>query len=90
LSIVLVRKYHRDNNELVEAAVLRYKDQEAAAGKGFDDVLRAGVYLTSMSDDVAVNGTTPSISVNPFPSARDRGGGAAAWACVEIDLLVKA
>src|SRR5436189_5867871 len=27
-----------------------------AAGKGFEDVVRAGVYLTNMSDYVAVNG----------------------------------
>ena len=35
-----------------------------AAGRSFDDVARAGVYLTSMSDFVAMNG------ISPFPPAR--------------------
>src|SRR5437868_6548426 len=41
-----------------------------AAGKSFDHVARAGVYLTNMSDFVAMNGSTQSISVSPFPPAR--------------------
>src|SRR5690349_7026100 len=67
------------------AAVLR------AAGKGFDDVVRAGVYLTSMSDYVAVNGIYARHFGQPFP-ARTAIAVAALplGACVEIDLVVKA
>jgi 2-iminobutanoate/2-iminopropanoate deaminase len=67
------------------AAVLK------AAGKGFDDVARAGVYLTSMTDYVAVNGIYARHFSPPFP-ARTAIGVAALplGACVEIDLVVKA
>jgi len=67
------------------AAVLR------AAGKGFDDVVRAGVYLTSMSDYAAVNGIYARHFSQPFP-ARTAIGVAALplGASVEIDLVVKA
>ena len=62
-----------------------------AAGKDFDDVVRAGVYLTSMSDYVAVNGIYAKHFSQPFP-ARTAIGVAALplGACVEIDLVVKA
>ena len=62
-----------------------------AAGKGFDDVVRAGVYLTSMSDYVAVNGIYAKHFSQPFP-ARTAIAVAALplGACVEIDLVVKA
>ena len=67
------------------SAVLR------AAGRGFDDVVRAGVYLTSMSDYAAVNGIYAKHFSRPFP-ARTAIGVAALplGACVEIDLIVKA
>jgi len=67
------------------SAVLR------AAGKGFDDVVRAGVYLTSISDYVAVNGIYARHFGQPFP-ARTAIAVAALplGACVEIDLVVKA
>ena len=67
------------------SAVLR------AAGKGFDDVVRAGVYLTNMSDYAAVNGIYARHFSQPFP-ARTAIGVAALplGACVEIDLVVKA
>jgi 2-iminobutanoate/2-iminopropanoate deaminase len=67
------------------AAVLR------AAGKGFDDVVRAGVYLTSMSDYVAMNGIYARHFSQPFP-ARTAIAVAALplGACVEIDLVVRA
>ena len=67
------------------AAVLK------AAGKGFDDVVRAGVYLTSMSDYAAVNGIYAKHFSQPFP-ARTAIAVAALplGACVEIDLIVKA
>src|SRR5438874_11145753 len=62
-----------------------------AAGKGFDDVVRAGVYLTSMTDYAAVNGIYARHFSEPFP-ARTAIGVAALplGACVEIDLVVKA
>jgi len=62
-----------------------------AAGKGFDDVVRAGVYLTSMSDYAAVNDIYARHFSQPFP-ARTAIAVAALplGACVEIDLVVKA
>jgi 2-iminobutanoate/2-iminopropanoate deaminase len=62
-----------------------------AAGKNFDDVVRAGVYLTSMSDYVALNGIYAKHFRQPFP-ARTAIAVAALplGACVEIDLVVKA
>jgi 2-iminobutanoate/2-iminopropanoate deaminase len=67
------------------AAVLK------AAGKGFEDVVRAGVYLTSISDYAAVNGIYAKHFSQPFP-ARTAIGVAALplGACVEIDLVVEA
>ena len=61
-----------------------------AAGKGFNDVVRAGVYLTNMSDYVAVNSIYAKHFSQPFP-ARTAIGVAALplGACVEIDLVVK-
>ena len=61
------------------------------AGKGFDDVVRAGVYLTSISDYAAVNGIYARHFSQPFP-ARTAICVAALplGACVEIDLVVKA
>jgi len=50
-----------------------------AAGKSFDDVVRAGVYLTSISDYVALNGIYAKHFRQPFPGPYgDRGGRAAA------------
>ena len=62
-----------------------------AAGKGFDDVVRAGVYLTSMSDYATVNAIYARHFSQPFP-ARTAIGVAALplGASVEIDLVVKA
>jgi 2-iminobutanoate/2-iminopropanoate deaminase len=67
------------------AAVLK------AAGKSFDDVVRAGVYLTRMSDYAALNGIYAKHFRQPFP-ARTAIAVAALplGACVEIDLVVKA
>jgi len=66
------------------AAVLK------AAGKTFDDVVRAGVYLTSLSDYAAMNGIYAKHFRSPFP-ARTAIGVAALplGACVEMDLVVK-
>jgi len=62
-----------------------------AAGKSFDDVVRVGVFLTSMSDYVAMNGIYAKHFTPPFP-ARTTVGVAALplGAHVEIDLVVKA
>src|SRR5438105_13602802 len=62
-----------------------------AAGKGFDDVVRAGVYLTNMSDYVALNGIYGKHFSQPFPARTVIGVAALPLgACVEIDLVVKA
>jgi 2-iminobutanoate/2-iminopropanoate deaminase len=62
-----------------------------AAGKSFDDVLRVGVFLTNMSDYVAMNGVYAKYFTQPFP-ARTTVGVAALplGARVELDLVVKA
>src|SRR5690242_13489925 len=67
------------------AAVLR------TAGKSFDDVVRVGVFLASMSDYAALNGVYAKHFRQPFP-ARTAIAAAALplGACVEIDLVVKA
>jgi 2-iminobutanoate/2-iminopropanoate deaminase len=41
-----------------------------AAGKSFDDVVRAGVFLTSMSDFAAMNGIYAKYFSQPFPARR--------------------
>ena len=62
-----------------------------AAGKGFDDVVRAGVYLTSMSDYVTLNGIYAKHFSQPFPARTVIAVAALPLgACVEIDLVVKA
>jgi 2-iminobutanoate/2-iminopropanoate deaminase len=62
-----------------------------AAGKNFDDVVRAGVFITNMSDYVAVNGIYAKYFSQPFPARTTIGAAALPLgACVEIDLVVKA
>ena len=62
-----------------------------AAGRSFDDVVRAGVYLTSMSDYAALNGIYAKHFSQPFPARTVIGVAALPLgACVEIDLVVKA
>ena len=62
-----------------------------AAGKSLDDVARAGVYLTSMSDFVAMNGIYAKYFSQPFPARTTIGVAALPLgARVEIDLVVKA
>ena len=62
-----------------------------AAGKSFDDVVRAGVYLTNMSDYVALNGIYAKHFRQPFPARTVIAVAALPLgACVEIDLVVKA
>lgn len=67
------------------AAVLK------AAGRSFDDVARAGVYLTNMGDFVAMNGVYAKHFSQPFPARTTIGVAALPLgARVEIDLIVKA
>jgi 2-iminobutanoate/2-iminopropanoate deaminase len=62
-----------------------------AAGMSFDDVARAGVYLTNMSDFGAMNGIYAKHFSRPFPARTTIGVAALPLgACVEIDLVVKA
>jgi len=62
-----------------------------AAGRSFDHVARAGVYLTSMSDFVAMNDIYAKHFSQPFPARTTIAAAALPLgACVEIDLVVKA
>jgi len=62
-----------------------------AAGKSFDNVVRAGVFLTSISDFAAMNGIYAKHFSPPFPARTTIGVAALPLgACVEIDLVVKA
>ena len=62
-----------------------------AAGRSFDDVVRAGVFLTSMGDFAAMNGIYAKYFSQPFPARTTIGAAALPLgACVEIDLVVKA
>jgi 2-iminobutanoate/2-iminopropanoate deaminase len=62
-----------------------------AADKSFDDVVRAGVYLASMSDYVALNSIYASHFRPPFPARTVIAVAALPLgACVEMDLVVKA
>ena len=62
-----------------------------AAGRSFDDVVRAGVYLTNMSDFAAMNGIYARHFSQPFPARTTIGTAALPLgASVEIDLVVKA
>ncbi len=60
-----------------------------AAGTSFDHVARAGVYLTSMDDFVAMNGIYAKYFRQPFPARTTIAVAALPLgACVEIDLVV--
>ena len=62
-----------------------------AAGKSFDDVARAGAYLTNMSDFAAMNAIYAKYFRQPFPARTTIGVAALPLgAHVEIDLVVKA
>jgi 2-iminobutanoate/2-iminopropanoate deaminase len=62
-----------------------------AADKSFDDVVRAGVFLASMSDFAAMNGIYAKYFSQPFPARTTIGAVALPLgACVEVDLVVKA
>ena len=62
-----------------------------AAGRGFDDVVRAGVYLTNIGDFAAMNAIYARHFSQPFPARTTIGTAALPLgARVEIDLVVKA
>jgi 2-iminobutanoate/2-iminopropanoate deaminase len=62
-----------------------------AAGKSFDHVACARVFLTNMSDYAAMNGIYAKHFSQPFPARTTIGVAALPLgACVEIDLVVKA
>ena len=61
------------------------------AGKSFDDVVRTGVYLTSMSDYAALNGLYARHFTQPYPARTVIAVAALPLgACVELDLVAKA
>jgi 2-iminobutanoate/2-iminopropanoate deaminase len=62
-----------------------------AAGKGFDDVVRAGVFLTNMGDFAAMNQVYAKQFTQPYPARTTIAVVALPLgASVEIDLVVKA
>ena len=62
-----------------------------AAGKSFDDVVRAGVFLTSMGEFAAMNGVYAKHFGQPFPARTTIAvAGLPLGANVEIDLIVRA
>ncbi len=62
-----------------------------AAGKSFDDVVRAGVFLTNMADFAAMNGVYAKHFSQPFPARTTIGAfSLPLGARVEIELVVKA
>ncbi len=61
-----------------------------AASRSFDDVVRAGVFLTKMTDFAAMNGIYAKYFSQPFPARTTIAAAALPLgACVEIDLVVK-
>jgi len=59
--------------------------------KTFDDVVRAGVFLTSMGEFAAMNGVYAKHFRQPFPARTTIAvAGLPLGASVEIDLIVKA
>ena len=55
-----------------------------AAGKSFDNVARAGVYLTNMSDFGAMNDIYAKHFSQPFPARTTIGGGTSSLCVVEF------
>jgi 2-iminobutanoate/2-iminopropanoate deaminase len=67
------------------AAVLK------TAGKSFNDVARAGVFLTNMGDFAVINRVYAKYFSQPFPARTTIAVAALPLgACVEIDVIVKA
>src|SRR5947208_6300080 len=62
-----------------------------AAGKSFDDVVRAGVFLTNMSDYAAMNSIYAKHFSQPFPARTAIAAAALPHvACVEIEVVLNA
>jgi 2-iminobutanoate/2-iminopropanoate deaminase len=62
-----------------------------AAGKSFDDVARAGVFLTNMGNFAVINRVYAKYFSQPFPARTTIAVAALPLgACVEIDVIVKA
>jgi 2-iminobutanoate/2-iminopropanoate deaminase len=62
-----------------------------AASKSFDYVVRAGVFLTNMTDFAAMNGIYAKYFSQPFPARTTIAAAALPLGtCIEIDLVVKA
>jgi 2-iminobutanoate/2-iminopropanoate deaminase len=62
-----------------------------AAGKSFDDVVRVGVFLTSMSDFATVNGIYAKNFSQPYPARTTIAAAALPLgASVEIEIIVAA
>lgn len=62
-----------------------------AAGKNFNDVVRVGVFLTSMGDFATVNGIYAKHFEQPYPARTTIAAAALPLgACVEIELVVAA
>ena len=63
----------------------------AAAGRSFDDVVRAGVFVTNMADFAAINAIYAEHFNQPFPARTTIAAAALPLgASVEIDLVVQA
>jgi 2-iminobutanoate/2-iminopropanoate deaminase len=74
-----------------ERILQNHKAVLKAAGRSFEDVVRAGVFLTNMSDFAAMNAIYAKYFSQPFPARTTIGAAALPLgACVEIDLVVKA
>jgi endoribonuclease L-PSP len=86
VSVVVAPDHYRyDPRDLSLAKI------ESESGRSFDDVVRAGVYLTSMSDFIAMNGIYAKYFSHLFPARTTIGVAALPLgACVEINLVVKA
>ena len=62
-----------------------------AAGKSFNDVVRVGVFLTSMGDFATVNGIYAKHFSQPYPARTTIAADALPLgACVEIEMVVAA
>lgn len=71
-------------------AFLNLKTVLEAAGKSLADVVRVGVYLTSMNDFAAMNAIYAGQFAAPYPARTTIGVAALPLgACVEIDMVVQ-
>jgi hypothetical protein len=91
---VCSRRFPRDSWYHPVMGTTHYRRKQLLAPqsgrRSFDDVVRAGVYLTSMSDFFAMNGIYTKYFSQPIPARTTIGVAALPLgACVEIDLVVK-